>query len=244
MTAPTNPFAGIAALLEERTAVTRAETPPAVSAPPAPGENPFAPAPAAPPWDTGAVELPEDLVPSTPPVPEPEPAPSTSPEPKKRRPGRPRKNPADSTTGDADNTAGTGLTDPHTVAATLPPAEAFITLTHTVAELADSRDAVKEQVSDADTRIEEFTASAVRTRAQIEELTRHLETLATQTEKLSGDAETKRAELSAAEENLTAANAALDRVRDFILALSGGNPGIVGGVRITVLDGTTRIDPL
>lgn len=243
MTEPTNPFAGIAALLEERTAMARETTPPVVAAPPSPAENPFAPAPAvAPSWDTGATELPDDLVPSTPPAPEPEP--TSAPEPKKRRPGRPRKNPADNATGDADTTGVTGLTDPHNVAATLPPAEAFVALTHTVAALSESRDAVKEQVSDADTRIEEFTASAIRTRAQIEELTNHLETLAAQTEKLSGDAETKRAELSAAEEDLTAANSALDRVRDFIIALSGGNPGIVGGVRVTVLDGITRIDPL
>lgn len=253
-----NPFAGLTAMRD----LLAPETPPAaVAAAPVTGENPFA-----------ALNQPPPLAPETmPPLVEPvcggmggetpapsspaptsavstEAAPAGAPESAaeetkpKRRPGRPRKKPVeDAPSPTTPKDRATYLRD---IAATEAPASAFVKLTDEVASLEKARDALAARVTDISSRIAEASASHARVTAQIEELTKFLETLGEQTESLQSESDAKTSELSAVEEELAVAVESLDRVRDFIVALSGGNSGTIGGVRVTVLDGTAHIETL
>ena len=260
MTTPDNPFAGLTAM---RDLLTADPAPAAVVAAPSPGENPFAtltqPPPLAP-SAPGASQLSEPAcggAPAQQPVPEapaavdatvqkpadvPE-TPAGEPKPK-RRPGRPRKKPVEDAPASATSTPKDRATYLRDIAATEAPATAFTKLTGEVSSLEESRNALSSSVTDISSRLEDATASHIRVTAQIEELTKFLESLGEQTETLRAEAEAKTAELSAVEEELTVAVESLDRVRDFITALSGGKSGTIGGVRVTVLDGTTHIETL
>lgn len=260
MTAPDNPFAGLTAM---RDLLTADPAPAAVVAAPSPGENPFAtltqPPPLAP-SASGASQLNEPAcggAPAQQPVPEApaavdatvqEPAdvpetPAEEPKPK-RRPGRPRKKPVEDAPASAMSTPKDRATYLRDIAATEAPATAFTKLTSEVTFLEETRDALTDSVDSITSRIEEFNSSRIRVTAQIEELTKFLETLDEQTAPLQSEVATKTAELSTVEEELTVAVESLDRVRDFITALSGGKSGTIGGVRVTVLDGTTHIETL
>lgn len=251
-----NPFAGLTAMRDLLTP----ETPPAaVATTPAAGDNPFA-----------ALNQPPPLAPATlPPLVEPacggmdgeSSAPDSSPaevptksatvdppetpaeEPKpKRRPGRPRKKPIeDAPSPTAPKDRATYLRD---IAATEAPSSAFAKLTGEVTSLEQARDALVTRATDISSRIAETSASHTRVTAQIEELTKFLETLGEQAESLQTESDANTSELSTVEEELAVAVESLDRVRDFIVALSGGNSGTIGGVRVTVLDGTAHIETL
>lgn len=256
MTTTDNPFAGLAAM---RDTLASSAEPAAVAAPVAPGGNPFAhlvqPPPLAPTPAPALLEQEPVIEPAAvaEPVAEEEPVaipePTVAPEPPvteepkpKRRPGRPRKRPAeDSSGGDAPKDRATYLRD---IAATEAPATAFVKLTAEVSDLEQAREDLSSKVSNARTRLEESTATRTRVTAQIEELTRFLETLSEQDDALRAEVDARNEELSSVQDELTVASESLTRVRDFITALSGGNPGIIGGVRVTVLDGVTHIDPL
>ena len=251
-----NPFAGLTAMRDLLTP----ETPPAaVAAPPATGENPFAalnqppplspatlpplvepacggvagetPAPDSPPTVTSVESTPADA---------PE-APAEEPKPK-RRPGRPRKKPVEDAQVPA--TPKDRVAYLRDIAATEAPASAFAKLTDEVTSLEQARDALVTRVTDISSRIAETSASHARVTAQIEELTKFLETLGEQAESLQTESDANTSELSTVEEELAVAVESLDRVRDFIVALSGGNSGTIGGVRVTVLDGTAHIETL
>lgn len=259
--APTNPFAGIAAMMEEqkRNAQATSPSPAPVAAPVADGTNPFsvliqpppfAPVPAAHPLDIAEAPSSIDdtvVTPEAPAAPEPvadTPEPEPAPAPKKRGPGRPRKpKPAVTEDTEVDETKDreSQLRD---IAVNLPPSEAFVTLSAEVSTLEEKRRKLVDSVGDTQARIMEFESSRVRTEHQIEELRAHLETIREQSEKLNADSAAASTELAEVDGELTVAADALARVRDFIATLSGGKPGIIGNVRITVLDGTTHIDPL
>lgn len=258
MTATDNPFAGLTAMRD----LLDASPAPATSvAAPSPGENPFATLNQPPPFAPTVPDAPQLSEPVCGGVPAPNPVPEapaagdtteqatpdvpetpveeTKP---KRRPGRPRKTPAkDAPVSEAPKDRAAYLRD---IAVTEAPASAFAKLTSEVSSLEESRSALSDRVTDISSRIAESAASHARVTAQIEELTKFLETLGEQAETLRAEAETKTSELSAVEEELTVAVESLDRVRDFITALSGGKSGTIGGVRVTVLDGTTHIETL
>ena len=264
MTTPDNPFAGLTAM---RDLLTADPAPAAVVAAPSPGENPFAalnqqPPPVAPnpaplvesacegmkgeptTPEASAAEMPVESAPATTPGTPPEtPLETSVEEPKqKRRPGRPRKKPVeDASVSEAPKDRATYLRD---IAATEAPPSAFAKLTVEVSSLEETRDALAARVADVSSRIAESTASHARVTAQIEELTKFLDTLGEQVQSLQDESDAKTSELTAVEEELAVAVESLDRVRDFIVALSGGKSGTIGGVRVTVLDGTTHIETL
>ena len=258
MTATDNPFAGLTAMRD----LLDASPAPATSvAAPSPGENPFATLNQPPPFAPTVPDAPQLSEPVCGGVPAPNPVPEapaagdtteqatpdvpetpveeTKP---KRRPGRPRKTPAkDAPVSEAPKDRATYLRD---IAVTEAPASAFAKLTSEVSSLEESRSALSDRVTDISSRIAETSASHTRVTAQIEELTKFLETLGEQAESLKTESDANTSELSTVEEELAVAVESLDRVRDFIVALSGGNSGTIGGVRVTVLDGTAHIETL
>ncbi len=161
------------------------------------------------------------------PVDEPKPVPATEPAVEdskpKRRPGRPRKKPVEDTA--ATEEPKDRVAYLRGIAATESPASAFAKLTAEVSTLESARNNLVSHVESVTSRIAESDASRIRVTAQIEELTKFLDTLNEQVAPLREELAGKSSEVSSVEEELAVATESLGRVRDFIVALSGGNPG-------------------
>lgn len=158
----------------------------------------------------------------------------------KRKVGRPRKAKAVAPAEVSADVAGMSVA---AVSVSLSPDKAWLELTRRAEESAAEEVAAKESVASIHGNLEEATANISTVESQIEELSAVLRSLTAQHADLTVRAADALTAADGASSQRAAVDAARDKVGTFILSLADHQPGLVGGVRITVLDGNTTIEP-
>lgn len=257
-----NPFAALVA--RQSAQATAVAEPPAVAASPPPGDSPFDALKQPPPFAPAPAVHPSVLNPAEPPLVFPPAAPespastevlpeanadvssdtpdvvdSPAEEPKpKRRPGRPRKPKPE---GEAEDPA--SELPAAALAVSLPADKAWVELSKRV-----ERDKSKQEDAGATlVRLQDHAAdnraNILRVEHEISELTETLGRLKGQQESLESDTASAAAELKSVELRITEANIALTKVRNYILALTDNQSGLIGEVRVTVSGDNAVIEP-
>lgn len=157
----------------------------------------------------------------------------------KRRVGRPRK-----VKPEADSTPSSDSSDltAAAVAVSLPADKAWVELTSRAAAYKTEQETASARLVALQSRAEENRKNIITVEHRLGELTAMLETLQEQQETIELGTEDAATELKDTEKRLTDANIALSKVSAYILSLTDNQPGLIGEVRVTVLDGTASID--
>lgn len=154
----------------------------------------------------------------------------------KRRPGRPKKvKPVveDELSSNAS---------PSELAIALSPDKAWVALNKKKQVLEEGVEQTREQEYKARDAAHSFGVLIENTEEEITKLQATLEDLSRKRVSAQENADAFTAQLSEQTETLSEIDETLNGVTDYLLSMTKGNPGTFGAVRITVLDGTPRID--
>lgn len=156
--------------------------------------------------------------------------------PNRRRPGRPKKvKPVveDEILLDAS---------PSELAITLSADKAWVALNKKKQVLAEGVEQTREQEYKARDAAHSFGVLIENTEEEIAKLQANLEELSRKRVSAQENANTLTTQLSEQTETLSEIDETLNGVTNYLLSMTKGSPGTFGAVRITVLDGTPRID--
>lgn len=227
----TDPFAALAQAQREKdnahTAQPSAVTPPPSPAPPLPSPVPQpAQAESEPAVSANTDDInPDEAAETEDPVTKP-----------KRRPGRPKKvKPVieDEIPSDAR---------PSELAITLSADKAWVALNKKKQVLEEGVEQTREQEYKARDAAHSFGVLIENTEEEIAKLQATLEELSKKRVSAQENADAFTTQLSEQTETLSEIDETLNGVTDYLLSMTKGSPGTFGAVRITVLDGTPRID--